>query len=175
MPTEADTCRTLVLPKLYMAGWTDDQLSEQRLYSRTATSNFAEPAFDGDPARATQEEIGRHGKTKEIEILTRKEPESGDTAENKLAPGGNRLYIANFNDYTRRRVRTLASDPENLRNAGSIPSHAPKSLRNLKNEASIFKQMPSMRTNPMRIPLRSSFTLVQHAQAHLAPTCGLCQ
>jgi type I restriction enzyme, R subunit len=30
MPTEADTCRTLVLPKLYAAGWTDDQLAERR-------------------------------------------------------------------------------------------------------------------------------------------------
>ena len=29
MITEADTCRTLVLPKLYAAGWTDDQIAEQ--------------------------------------------------------------------------------------------------------------------------------------------------
>lgn len=28
--TEADTCRKFVLPKLYAAGWTDDQISEQR-------------------------------------------------------------------------------------------------------------------------------------------------
>lgn len=33
MSTEADTCRTLVLPKLYAAGWTDDQLAEQRTYT----------------------------------------------------------------------------------------------------------------------------------------------
>lgn len=33
MATEADTCRTLVLPKLYAAGWTDDQLAEQRTYT----------------------------------------------------------------------------------------------------------------------------------------------
>jgi type I site-specific restriction endonuclease len=32
MSTEANTCRTLVLPKLYAAGWTDDQLAEQRSY-----------------------------------------------------------------------------------------------------------------------------------------------
>jgi hypothetical protein len=31
--TEADTCRTLVLPKLYDAGWQDDQLAEQRTYT----------------------------------------------------------------------------------------------------------------------------------------------
>ena len=29
MPTEADTCRTYVLPALYAAGWTDDQIREQ--------------------------------------------------------------------------------------------------------------------------------------------------
>lgn len=26
MPTEADTCRKYVLPKLYAAGWSDDQI-----------------------------------------------------------------------------------------------------------------------------------------------------
>jgi len=29
MPTEADTCRTYVLPALYTAGWSDDQIREQ--------------------------------------------------------------------------------------------------------------------------------------------------
>ncbi len=29
MPSEADTCRTYVLPALYAAGWTDDQIREQ--------------------------------------------------------------------------------------------------------------------------------------------------
>lgn len=31
--TEADTCRKYVLPKLYAAGWTDDQLSEQKTFT----------------------------------------------------------------------------------------------------------------------------------------------
>lgn len=31
--TEADTCRKYVLPKLYSAGWTDDQISEQRSFT----------------------------------------------------------------------------------------------------------------------------------------------
>ena len=30
---EADTCRTYVLPKLYSAGWLDDQISEQRYFT----------------------------------------------------------------------------------------------------------------------------------------------
>jgi type I restriction enzyme R subunit len=33
MITEADTCRKYVLPKLYEAGWTDDQISEQRTFT----------------------------------------------------------------------------------------------------------------------------------------------
>ena len=31
--TEADTCRRYVLPKLYEAGWTDDQISEQKYFT----------------------------------------------------------------------------------------------------------------------------------------------
>jgi len=45
-------------------------------YTGTATRNFADPAFDGDPAFATQEEIDEHGKVKETEIITPEEPES---------------------------------------------------------------------------------------------------
>src|ERR1700677_1176526 len=30
---EADTCRTYVLPKLYSAGWEDDQISEQKSFT----------------------------------------------------------------------------------------------------------------------------------------------
>src|SRR6266496_2172509 len=31
--TEADTCRTYVVPKLYAAGWSDDQISEQKSFT----------------------------------------------------------------------------------------------------------------------------------------------
>ena len=33
MSTEADTCRKYVLPKLYTAGWIDDQIAEQRYFT----------------------------------------------------------------------------------------------------------------------------------------------
>ena len=49
-------------------------------YTGTATRNFADPAFDGDPAFATQEEIDEHGKTKNRNF-NREEPED---AEKKL-------------------------------------------------------------------------------------------
>jgi type I restriction enzyme R subunit len=44
-------------------------------YTGTATRNFADPAFDGDPAFATQEEIDEHGKVKDTEVITPEEPE----------------------------------------------------------------------------------------------------
>jgi type I restriction enzyme R subunit len=33
VPTEADTCRTLVIPKLYAAGWDDERIAEQRCFT----------------------------------------------------------------------------------------------------------------------------------------------
>ncbi len=33
MANEADTCRTLVLPKLYAAGWSDEQITEQKIFT----------------------------------------------------------------------------------------------------------------------------------------------
>ena len=44
-------------------------------YTGTATRNFADPAFDGDPAFATQEEIDEDGKVKDTEVITSEEPE----------------------------------------------------------------------------------------------------
>src|SRR5437667_12671533 len=45
-------------------------------YTGTATRNFADPAFDGDPAFATQEEIDEYGKVTSTEIETPEEAES---------------------------------------------------------------------------------------------------
>jgi len=47
-------------------------------YTGTATRNFADPAFDGDPAFATQEEIDEYGRIKSTEIETPEEPEDED-------------------------------------------------------------------------------------------------
>jgi type I restriction enzyme, R subunit len=33
MLSEADTCRQFILPKLYVAGWTDEQINEQRTFT----------------------------------------------------------------------------------------------------------------------------------------------
>jgi type I restriction enzyme, R subunit len=54
-------------------------------YTGTATRNFADPAFDGDPSFATQEEIDEYGKTKSVEIETTEEPESVEPVEDRIA------------------------------------------------------------------------------------------
>jgi type I restriction enzyme R subunit len=47
-------------------------------YTGTATRNFADPAFDGDPAFASQEEIDEYGKVKDTEVITPEEPEDDE-------------------------------------------------------------------------------------------------
>ncbi|MGA2541689.1 MAG: DEAD/DEAH box helicase family protein [Verrucomicrobiota bacterium] len=44
-------------------------------YTGTATRNFADPAFDGEPAFATQEQVDENGKTTDTEIEVAEEPE----------------------------------------------------------------------------------------------------
>jgi len=54
-------------------------------YTGTATRNFADPAFDGDPAFATQEEIDEYGRIKGEEVLTPEEPEDIETPEGVIS------------------------------------------------------------------------------------------
>ncbi|CBE69023.1 Type I restriction enzyme EcoAI R protein (R.EcoAI) [Candidatus Methylomirabilis oxygeniifera] len=53
MLTEADTCRKYVLPKLYAAGWSDDQISEQKYFTDgrivvTGRRHFRKPGKKAD-------------------------------------------------------------------------------------------------------------------------------
>jgi type I restriction enzyme, R subunit len=59
-------------------------------YTGTATRNFADPAFDGDPAFATQEEIDEHGLTTSVEIETPEVPED-DEGEFNDPKGGPKI------------------------------------------------------------------------------------
>jgi type I restriction enzyme R subunit len=52
-------------------------------YTGTATRNFADAAFDGDPAFATEEEIDEYGKTTNIEVLTTEEHEDNEGVGNE--------------------------------------------------------------------------------------------
>ncbi len=50
--TEADTCHTFVGPKLYAAGWTNDQVAEQRTFTARRILVAGRAARHGKPKRA---------------------------------------------------------------------------------------------------------------------------
>jgi len=50
--TEADTCRKYVLPKLYAAGWNDDQISEQKSFTDGRIITIGEKTRRRPPKRA---------------------------------------------------------------------------------------------------------------------------
>ncbi len=52
MPTEADTCRNYVVPNLHAAGWTDDQIAEQRTFTAGRILVNGRVAQRGKPKRA---------------------------------------------------------------------------------------------------------------------------
>ncbi|HUY76444.1 MAG TPA: DEAD/DEAH box helicase family protein [Ktedonobacterales bacterium] len=52
MPTEADTCRVYVVPKLHAAGWDDAHLAEQRTFTEGRIHVTAGAAHRGKPRRA---------------------------------------------------------------------------------------------------------------------------
>ena len=64
-------------------------------YTGSATRNFADPEFDGEPALATEEEIDEHGKTISREIITE------ETTETEVPEAQTGTYAAspylNFN------------------------------------------------------------------------------
>lgn len=59
MITEADTCRKYFLPKLYAAGWNDDQISEQKSF----TDGRIITDWDAAGWRPSQGDLDRYGRT----------------------------------------------------------------------------------------------------------------
>src|SRR5207248_2439249 len=53
-------------------------------YTGTATRNFADPVFDGDPAFATQEEIDEYGQIRNTTVLTTESAENTDEESSEL-------------------------------------------------------------------------------------------
>jgi len=105
MPTEADTCRTLITPKLQGVGWETDphSIAEQRYFTEGRIVVHGHKAVRRKGKRADyilrytrdfpiavveakpEEEIDENGKVKETEVITPEEPESVEDVEGKLA------------------------------------------------------------------------------------------
>ena len=63
-------------------------------YTGSATRNFADPAFDGDPAFAEEEEIDADGQTVATDILTPEEPDTGEMLENAILMDAGTLVLS---------------------------------------------------------------------------------
>lgn len=70
MITEADTCRKYVLPKLYGAGWKDDQISEQKTFTDGQILVSGDQVRRGKPKRADY--LLRIGKNYPIAVVEAK-------------------------------------------------------------------------------------------------------
>lgn len=115
-------------------------------YTGSATRMFADPAFDGEPARVTEEEIDRAGETKAVKETEPTYPESaeGDTGPMVFEPSdedrrkfyfdggrveivshlvyeldldGQQLRVVRYTDYAAEKVRTLCRTAPELRAA----------------------------------------------------------
>jgi type I restriction enzyme R subunit len=75
-------------------------------FTGTATRNFADPAFDGDPAFATQEEIDEHGRMIRTEIETAEEPEDSEGKAREQVIDGNLIDTLSSSTEERARERS---------------------------------------------------------------------
>lgn len=112
-------------------------------YTGAATRMFADPAFDGDPARITEEEITENGETASTTDLTPEpddlppesepgvvEPPTGEPRKfyfdggeveivahlvHELDPNGKQLRVVKYTDYAAESVRSMARSSAELR------------------------------------------------------------
>ncbi|OQY75618.1 MAG: DEAD/DEAH box helicase [Rhodocyclaceae bacterium UTPRO2] len=126
-------------------------------YTGSATRLFADPEFDGDPARITEEELLANGETKAlVEYAIAKEPEdvapevNEPPAEDRrkfyfdggrveiaahivyeLDPDGKQLSVSRYTDYAADKVRTLCPSAPELRARWADPAQRAEIIERL--------------------------------------------
>src|SRR5208337_4707708 len=133
-------------------------------YAGSATRQFADPDFDGDPARITEEELIGSGDILTVtEDILPHEPDDEDTViieppvEDRrkfyfdgglveiaahlvyeLDPEGRQLRVVRYTDYAADRVRTLCPTARELREKWADPSQRSEIIRNLEERGVSF-------------------------------------
>lgn len=150
-------------------------------YTGTATRMFADPDFDGEPARLTQAEIDAAG---EITSETTEESEEGESEPGEvilvdppsdpeqrrkfyfdggaveiaahlvfeLDPDGKQLRVVKFTDYTAERVRTLYASASDMRAAWSDPEKRAEIIESLAERGVDFDTLASAAGQPEADP-----------------------
>jgi type I restriction enzyme, R subunit len=144
-------------------------------YTGSATRLFADPDFDGDPVKLTQEEIDEAGKTKSTEIITDEtEPTEGggvvivdpppderkkfyyDGGQVEIAahlvyeldPDGKQLRCIRYTDYAADKIRTLVGSAPELRSRWSDPEQRAEIINRLAERGISFEQLAEQAQQP---------------------------
>ncbi|HNX51098.1 MAG TPA: DEAD/DEAH box helicase family protein [Thermoanaerobaculaceae bacterium] len=148
-------------------------------YTGSATRLFADPTFDGDPARLTEEELTEAGETILVaEEETTYDAESGDEvviveppgAERRkyyfdggqveiaahlvyeLDPDGKQLRVVRFTDYAAAKVRTLCPTAPELRARWADPAKRSEIIQQLEERGVSFTDLAEAANQPEADP-----------------------
>src|SRR5438067_3512808 len=146
-------------------------------YTGSATRLFADPAFDGDPVRLTEEELAKDGETKAIretpppygeptEAETGPEIIEPPTEERRkfyfdggqvevaahlvyeLDPDGKQLRVVRYTDYAAEKVRTLCPSAPELRVQWADPTKRSEIIQRLEERGISFTELAEVAQQP---------------------------
>ena len=148
-------------------------------YTGSATRLFADPAFDGEPVRITEEEINSEGDTISVtETVTEAEqsiegepeiiepPEEGhrkfyyDGGQVEVAahlvyeldPNGKQLRVVRYTDYAAETVRTLCPSAQELRTRWANPEQRNEIIQALAERGISFEELAEQSKQPEADP-----------------------
>lgn len=149
-------------------------------YTGSATRLFADPAFDGDPVRVTEEELAEDGTTRVVTDTAEEEPTvpqetTGGVIEPdqprrekfyydggqveiaahlvyELDSNGTQLRVVRYTDYAAESVRTLAADPRELRASWMDAKKRENIIARLKERGIDFEELATMADQPEADP-----------------------
>jgi type I restriction enzyme, R subunit len=149
-------------------------------YTGSATRLFADPAFDGDPALITEEEINEEGETTAV-TETQVQPEAPEEGEPgiieppedatprkfyfdggqvevaahlvyELDPNGRQLRVVRYTEYAAESVRTLYPTARELRAQWSDPAKRPEIITALEERGISFEELADQARQPEADP-----------------------
>jgi type I restriction enzyme, R subunit len=146
-------------------------------YTGSATRLFADPAFDGDPVRITEEEVNEEGQVTAVRE-TEPEPEGEPPADTgptvielpgeerkkfyfdggqveiaahlvyELDPTGKQLRVVRYTDYAAEAVRTLCPTAPELREQWADPTKRSEIIRGLQERGVDFAELSEAAQQP---------------------------
>jgi type I restriction enzyme R subunit len=150
-------------------------------YTGSATRLFADPAFDGDPVRLTEEEIARDGEVKAVHetLAPYDAPDQGDTEPEiveppaddrrklyfdggrveiaahlvyELDPDGKQLRVVRYTDYAAEKVRMLCPTAPALRARWADPAKRSEIIEKLEGRGIDFTELAEVTGQPEADP-----------------------